>query len=352
MVGVNDDFKAKLKEVLAEGIKFSVLRESHKNHRNVEKYDVQPLGKFNSLLNYLVGIHDENISELQKELLKRLNFINRQTNEITKIGFKFLLSERPAQINLILMQYLEFYKENKYSEIHLLIKLIFNMHCTLYDKFYGLSGESKKNYECRNLLSDFEELGLIFRRNKEKPTKFKKSILLHMWQEQIPIKDTDQSEQFLVIESNFRYLAYTDSPYHRALLSIFSDINYEFPNCFIGEINNKSVSNALRKGITADQICFYMKKHGRYQMEPEGNESKISVVPENVLYQIKLWEEDLQWIKSKEGILISGFDTTDKYKKFLAAAKSADIYIYGSESSKVVVCSGSSAKIMEIYSKI
>ena len=47
----------------------------------------------------------------------------------------------------------------------------------------------------------------------------------------------------------------SDSPLQLALLSLFVDLRYRFPNMVCGLLSRDSVRKALVKGLTAEQVC-------------------------------------------------------------------------------------------------
>lgn len=55
--------------------------------------------------------------------------------------------------------------------------------------------------------------------------------------------------------------AYTDSNLQVALLGLFTELMYRFPNLVVGVLTRDSVRQALRGGITAEQIISYLGQH-------------------------------------------------------------------------------------------
>lgn len=123
------------------------------------------------------------------------------------------------------MQYLEYTREIMKPQLVLIIRFLFNIHFTLYGKFYVLQKDPALMPLFLRILADFEELGLVCRGSRKRLKKFTKSSLLHLWQSETETRELPESEKFLVVESNFRYVAYTGSPYHRALLSSTAHFN-------------------------------------------------------------------------------------------------------------------------------
>lgn len=93
------------------------------------------------------------------------------------------------------------------------------------------------------------------------------------------------SELLLVVETNFKIYAYTNSTLHVAMLSVFVDIVARLPNLAIGFITRESLRSALIHGISAQQIYDFLMKHVHPKMRQNS-----PIIPENIADQIYLWE--------------------------------------------------------------
>ena len=69
------------------------------------------------------------------------------------------------------------------------------------------------------------------------------------------------SQQFIIVESNFRVYAYTDSKIYHAILRLFMEENYQFPNLIVGILTRESLKEAFKKKITARQIMNFLEQH-------------------------------------------------------------------------------------------
>jgi transcription initiation factor TFIIH subunit 4 len=72
----------------------------------------------------------------------------------------------------------------------------------------------------------------------------------------------------------------------------------------VGVITRDSIRQALKGGITADQIIGYLKQHAHSQMLQ--GEAK-QPLPPTVVDQIKLWEIERNRLVYSEGVLYSQF---------------------------------------------
>nr|UXY87090.1 TATA binding protein of transcription factor IIB-like protein [Cryptomonas sp.] len=85
----------------------------------------------------------------------------------------------------------------------------------------------------------------------------------------------------LVVESNYRIYAYKNNDFLNMLLLQFSDLLYNLPNLFVGEITKGSINRAIKKGISSKNIIGFIEK----------NLHEICKnVPQTVVNQIRGWE--------------------------------------------------------------
>ena len=71
---------------------------------------------------------------------------------------------------------------------------------------------------------------------------------------------------YILIETNFKVYAYTSSPLQIAILSLFISMQTRFPNMVVGSLTRDSVREALTRGISAEQIVFYLTSHAHPEM--------------------------------------------------------------------------------------
>ncbi|RUS19904.1 transcription factor Tfb2-domain-containing protein [Endogone sp. FLAS-F59071] len=116
--------------------------------------------------------------------------------------------------------------------------------------------------------------------------------------------DQENETGFVILETNYRLYAYTDSPLQIAVLNLFVHLKARFVNMVSGVITRDSVRKALTNGITADQI---------------------PLLPLTVVDQIRLWEMERNRLKHVQGSLYEGFamqadfDATQKYAADIGA---------------------------------
>src|SRR5947207_288794 len=58
------------------------------------------------------------------------------------------------------------------------------------------------------------------------------------------------SKGFIIIETNYRLYAYTNSPLQIAVLALFTKMGTRYPNMVSGRVTRESVARAISHGIT------------------------------------------------------------------------------------------------------
>jgi transcription initiation factor TFIIH subunit 4 len=74
------------------------------------------------------------------------------------------------------------------------------------------------------------------------------------------------AQGFIVLETNYRLYAYTNSPLQIAILNLFVAMKSRFENLVQGVITRDSVRNALSNGISADPIIYFLSSNAHPQM--------------------------------------------------------------------------------------
>ncbi len=122
----------------------------------------------------------------------------------------------------------------------------------------------------------------------------------------------------MIVETNFKIYAYSNSPFHIDLLAHFALIEYKLPNLIVASLTQKTIKNAYQKGIRREQIVKFLNKNihnaQRALVEKEKTRAhntgpggdileRIKVdsmyttegeafIPENVRQQLEMWERE------------------------------------------------------------
>lgn len=116
---------------------------------------------------------------------------------------------------------------------------------------------------------------------------------------------SSSSEGYIILETTFRLYAFTTSPFHAALLGLFTRLDIRLPNLLVGTITKESVRAALKAHISSGEIIAYLEAYARADMRVN-----TPLLPENVTDQIRLWEAERNRMALQESFLFE-FDAND-----------------------------------------
>ena len=117
----------------------------------------------------------------------------------------------------------------------------------------------------------------------------------------------------MIVESNFKIYAYTDNKFDVQILDFLCDIEYIFPQFRVGSITRSSIRRVMKRGAESRVILKFLSNHAHKQMDYKTlyNEEYYNI-PENVLQQILIWEEEKNAIVAKKCLILLIFSTIFK----------------------------------------
>ncbi|KAG1590960.1 hypothetical protein G6F47_009889 [Rhizopus delemar] len=296
--------------------------------------------QWEAILHYMVGTSlTKKPSRGVLNLLERSKLMQNSTDnggqlQITNKGFQFLLQDVNTQVWAFLLQYLDMAEVLQMDLVEVL-NFFFQLGSLELGENYSVDTLTQTQLQ---MLEDLRDYGIVYQRKKHSkryyPTRLAttltsgKSALAtvagkynHMMQE-TNIDDTTDTESvdqgFIILETNYKLYAYTDSPLQIAVLNLFVQLQSRFRNMVTGVITRDSIRNALMKGITAEQIIYYLQSHAHPQMRKE-----TPVLPLTVVDQIRLWEMERNRLKPTPSYLYhefnvqADFDAAEKYARDL-----------------------------------
>ena len=149
-----------------------------------------------------------------------------------------------------------------------ILQFIFNLTLTEPNQWYKLSSASE--YILETVVPELHYLGLITLKKPGDTIKegrfcinsLMQSFLLSQKgsnEQMVSMQQTQPTDQgFIIVESNFKLYAYTDSPLYRAILRLFMKEEYRFSNLIVGMLTRESLNEAFKKHITAKQIMDFI----------------------------------------------------------------------------------------------
>ncbi|KAL6890675.1 transcription factor Tfb2 domain-containing protein [Trichoderma evansii] len=274
-----------------------------------------------------------------KELLIAGRLVDRRPNGglgITQAGFTFLLQEANAQVWTLLLLWLDVLGNNKGSGLDPvdMLSFLFMLASLELGRAYDTNALTE---ERRNMLPSLCDFGLIYipqhKRSMFFPTRLATTLTsggnsLRTISEGVtaatqsaqtsqqafgPLGGGGEQAQAgsVVIETNYRLYAYTQSALQIAVLALFAKLNMRFPDMVAGRLSRASIRQAINFGITADQIISYLAAHAHEQMHRTAALTNKPVLPPTVVDQIRLWQLENERMKTTSGFLFRDF-TDDK----------------------------------------
>ncbi|XP_060536388.1 general transcription factor IIH subunit 4 [Cylas formicarius] len=334
-------FKKNLKIALLGGGKpwsMSSALEVDSKARDINFLDAYSSERWECVLHYMVGSQQqEGISADAVRILLHAGLMRRDEEDgspvITRQGFQFLLLDRHAQVWHFILQYLDTVEQRGLDLVECLT-FLFQLSFSTLGKDYSTEGMGPNLLV---FLQHLREFGLVYQRKRKAGRFYPTRLALNITNSQnknAPILTEDTPKGYIVVETNYRVYAYTDSNLQVALIALFTELMYRFPNLVVGVITRDSIRQALRGGITADQIIGYLKLHSHPQMLT--TEAK-NPLPPTVVDQIKLWELERNRLTYHEGVLYSQFLSQADFNVLKEYAQSMGVLIWCNKEKRTLV---------------
>ncbi|KAL7746892.1 RNA polymerase II transcription factor B 52 kDa subunit [Sorochytrium milnesiophthora] len=264
--------------------------------------------QWEAVLQFMVGTSTQRPAPAVINLLEKSGLMARRDGamRITNSGFQFLLQNVNTQVWALLLQYLDLSEDLQMDRVDVL-NFFFLLSSLELGTGYSLESLTETQ---QIMLEDLMAFGIVYRRKKKSkryyPTRLATTLTTSHFGGSVGVEPgkgdvtergamSDVEQGFIIIETNYRVYAYTSSPLQIAILDLFIDIKARFPNMVSGVLSRDSVMDALKCGITADQIIQYLNAHAHQQMR-----KKNPVLPLTVLDQIRLWEIERNRVLAQE----------------------------------------------------
>ncbi|GJN71880.1 RNA polymerase II transcription factor B subunit 2 [Purpureocillium lilacinum] len=281
-----------------------------------------------------------------KDLLVAGRLVDRRPNGsvgITQAGFTFLLQEANAQVWTLLLLWLEASEINKAAGLETvdMLSFLFVLASLELGRAYDTNALTEQR---KNMLPSLLDFGLIYipqhKRSMFFPTRLATTLTsggnsLRTISDGVaaatsaalnpgqagPLGGSGEQKGSVVVETNYRIYAYTQSTLQIAVLALFTKLSMRFPDMVAGRVTRASIRQAINFGITADQIISYLAAHAHEQMHRTAALTNKPVLPPTVVDQIRLWQLENERMKTTSGFLFRDFDD---HKEFLETARFAE----------------------------
>ncbi|RYN23375.1 RNA polymerase II transcription factor B subunit 2 [Alternaria tenuissima] len=327
--------------------------ESGGKRLSVDFLDEYSRSQWEGILYYLVsgaaGLSKDSISRAEvgpgtKKLLHTGDLVRtiHGSPRITKDGFSFVLQETNAQVWSLLIVYLKITNELGMSETEVL-SFLFMLGSLELGQDYSTFTLSPTQAQ---MLEDLSSMGLIYRSDKNARTFYPTRLATTLTSDSgsamsASSNDIAQANQgnagpsaaankgFIIIETNYRLYAYTNSLIQIAILSLFTKLQHRFPNLVSGKLTKESVHKAVQSGITSSQIISYLTTYAHPQMQ-----KTVPYIPPTVMDQIRLWEYEGERVETTTGYLMREFGSDAEYRDVLGYASALGVLVWQNDAGR------------------
>jgi transcription initiation factor TFIIH subunit 4 len=194
----------------------------------------------------------------------------------------------------------------------------------------------------QRLLEDLSDFGLVYRRSPDS-TRYYPTRLATTLTSDAPalpnntltttasassvdaLAASANDRGYILLETNYRFYAYTSSPLPISILSLFATLHTRYPNLITGKITKSSVQNAITMGITSAQIIAYLTVHAHPLLRAQASQHGLPILPPTVVDQIRLWQIEGERMTTFSGFLIKDLASEEDYEKAVAYAEALGV---------------------------
>ncbi|EDO38911.1 predicted protein [Nematostella vectensis] len=344
---MNATFRTNMKAALCGGGKSWMGSTQHlgpdKHTREPDFLDKYAIERWESVLHFMTGSTEmaDNAGGVSQDVVKVLVLSGLMKCEspgsnpiISPAGFQFLLLDRPSQVWYFMLQCLETVEARGMDLVECL-SLLFQLSFSSPGKDYPTDGLTDSQMK---FLQQLREIGLVFQRKRKSrryyPTKL--SVNLTAAGKGINTTDSQIEAGFIIIETNYRVYAYTESCLQVSLIGLFCEILCRFPNLCVASLTRESCQQALASGISAEQILNFLQTRAHPEML-----KRTPIIPSTISDQVRLWEMERSRMKFTEGVLYNQFLSQADFEMLRKYAEDLGVLIWANSTKRVVVVSRS-----------
>ncbi|XP_068602905.1 general transcription factor IIH subunit 4 [Brachionichthys hirsutus] len=313
--------------------------------RDVQSLDRYAMERWEVVLQFMVGSPCATVSQDLAQLLVQAGLMKSEAGEapyITSSGFQFLLLDTASQLWYFTLQYLKT-AQAKGMDLVEILSFLFQLSFSTLGKDYSVEGMSDS---LLTFLQHLREFGLVFQRKRKSrryyPTRLAITLAAGVTTTlSCPSSLSNMASTpgtgdagFIVVETNYRIYAYTNSELQIALVALFSEMLYRFPNVVVAQVTRESVQQAIANGITAEQIIHFLRTRAHPVMLKQ-----TPVLPPTITDQIRLWELERDRLQFAEGVLYNQFLSQVDFEVLRDRAQGLGCLLWQDVSHRVMVVS-------------
>ncbi|KAJ2688782.1 RNA polymerase II transcription factor B 52 kDa subunit, partial [Coemansia spiralis] len=263
-VSLNPIFREQLRNALTGGGDFSSFGIPYVGPRD-RRVGLAWLARYanerwEAVLHFMVGrsqVSPESLAPLSESVRNVLRMSQLMEDgdsgmTITNSGFQFLLQDPASQAWTVLLQYLRL-AETQNMDVVEVLNFLFQLVSLQLGRAYSAEALTRNQ---RKMLSELRDFGLIYQDDLDSQrfypthriTTLASNTRGSSTKEGVPAQSelTLSSEHgYIILETNCRVYAYTDSPLQIAILNLFVHLSSRFTNLVTGMVTRASVRRAL-----------------------------------------------------------------------------------------------------------
>uniref|UniRef100_A0A671VE59 General transcription factor IIH subunit 4 n=1 Tax=Sparus aurata TaxID=8175 RepID=A0A671VE59_SPAAU len=256
--------------------------------RDIDSLDRYAMERWEVILHFMVGSPSAAVSQDLAQLLVQAGLMKSEAGEapyITSAGFQFLLLDTASQLWYFTLQYLKT-AQSRGMDLVEILSFLFQLSFSTLGRDYSVEGMSES---LLTFLQHLREFGLVFQRKRKSRRYYPTRLAITL-------------AAGVTTKTNYRIYAYTNSELQIALVALFSELLYRFPNVVVGQVTRESVQQAIANGITAQQIIHFLRTRAHPVLLRQ-----TPVLPPTITDQIRLWELERDRLQFTEGVLYNQF---------------------------------------------
>ncbi|KAM9777072.1 general transcription factor IIH subunit 4 isoform X1 [Syngnathus typhle] len=311
--------------------------------RDIDSLDRYAMERWEVILHFMVGSPSAAVSQDLAQLLTQAGLMKSEAGEapsITSAGFQFLLLDTASQLWYFTLQYLKSAQSRGMGLVEIL-SFMFQLSFSTLGRDYSVEGMSES---LLTFLQHLREFGLVFQRKRKSrryyPTRLAISLAAGVTSSSPSLASSSHlgsgtggdAAGFVVVETNYRIYAYTNSELQISLVALFSEMLYRFPNVAVAQITRDSVQQAIANGITAQQIIHFLRTRAHPIMLMQ-----TPVLPPTITDQIRLWELERDRLQFTEGVLYNQFLSQADFEVLRDRAQGLDCLVWQDVGHRVMV---------------
>ncbi|XP_064408130.1 general transcription factor IIH subunit 4 [Latimeria chalumnae] len=305
-----------------------------KHARDVDSLDKYAMERWEVILHFMVGSPSAAVSQDLAQLLIQAGLMKSDAGEppcITSAGFQFLLLDTASQLWYFMLQYLQSV-ESRGMDLVEILSFLFQLSFSTLGKDYSVEGMGDS---LLTFLQHLREFGLVFQRKRKSRRYYPTRLAINLASGVSGVlggTSDAHSQGFVVVETNYRIYAYTESELQIALIALFSEMLYRFPNMVVAQLSRESVQQAIANGITAEQIIHFLRSRAHSVMLKH-----TPVLPPTITDQVRLWELERDRLQFSEGVLYNQFLSQVDFELLRNYARDLGVLVWENPTKRLMV---------------